>query len=110
MATGDPSIIVAVLDDGVKYTHPDLAANMWVNTGEIPGNGIDDDGNGYIDDVHGLNFTLNNGKGGPIDWTRGDSAHVTHVAGIVGAVNNTRVGISNCLFSTSDADAYLPHV
>ena len=104
VATGDPSIIVAVLDDGVKYTHPDLAANMWVNKGEIPGNGIDDDGNGYIDDVHGLNFTLNNGKGGPIDWKSGDSGHGTHVAGIVGAVNNNGVGISSIAGGTGNGD------
>lgn len=104
VATGDPSIIVAVLDDGVKYTHPDLAANIWVNQGEIEGTGKDDDGNGYIDDVHGLNFTLNNGKGGPIDWKSGDSGHGTHVAGLVGAVNNNGVGISSIAGGTGNGD------
>lgn len=104
LASGDPSIIVAVLDDGVKYTHPDLAPNMWTNTGEIPDNGIDDDGNGYIDDVHGLNFTLNNGKGGPIDWSSGDAGHGTHVAGIVGAVNNNGIGISSIAGGTGNGD------
>ena len=56
LTAGDPRIIVAVCDEGVKYTHPDLAANMWVNEAEIPDNGIDDDKNGYIDDIHGWNF------------------------------------------------------
>src|SRR6266568_3069413 len=49
-------VVVAVIDTGVDYTHPDLAANIWTNPGEIPGNGIDDDGNGYVDDVHGYDF------------------------------------------------------
>ena len=87
---GDNSIIVAVVDEGVKYTHPDLADNMWVNTGEIPGNGIDDDGNGYVDDIHGYNFVDN----GDISWTKaGDGGHGTHTAGTIGAVNNNRTGV-----------------
>jgi hypothetical protein len=84
--TGDPSIIVAVIDDGVNYTHEDLAANMWVNTGEIADNGIDDDNNGYIDDVHGYNHCT----GGKISW---DDDHGTHVAGTVAAVNNNGKGV-----------------
>src|SRR5918999_2872952 len=56
LQTGSPQIIVAVLDTGIDYTHPDLAANIWTNPGEIPGNGVDDDGNGLIDDVYGYNF------------------------------------------------------
>ena len=65
LTAGDPKIIVAVVDEGVKYTHPDLAANMWVNTREMTGTtGVDDDGNGYVDDYYGYNFVTN----GPISW------------------------------------------
>ena len=84
--TGDPSIVVAVIDDGVDYTHEDLKANMWVNKGEIADNGIDDDGNGYIDDVHGYNHCT----GGKISW---ENDHGTHVAGTVAAVNNNSKGV-----------------
>lgn len=88
---GDPEIIVAVIDEGVKYTHPDLAANMWINEGEIPGNGIDDDENGYIDDVYGYNFC----DKGPITWNKpGDSGHGTHCAGTIAAVNNNGIGVA----------------
>lgn len=88
---GDPEIIVAVIDEGVKYTHPDLAANMWINEDEIPGNGIDDDCNGYVDDVYGYNFCDN----GPVTWNKpGDSGHGTHCAGTIAAVNNNGIGVS----------------
>lgn len=89
---GDPSIIVAILDEGVMYTHPDLAANMWCNPGEsVQGAQTDGDGNGYEGDLHGYNFVT---ESGDITWTdANDSGHGTHVAGTIAAVNNNRRGV-----------------
>ena len=87
-STGSDSIVVAVIDTGVDYNHPDLAQNIWTNPKEIPGNGIDDDGNGYIDDVHGWNFLDKTAD--PMD----DNGHGTHCAGVIGAVGNNGIGIS----------------
>lgn len=90
---GDPSIIVAILDEGVMYTHPDLAANMWCNPGEsVQGAQTDGDGNGYEGDLHGYNFVT---ESGDITWTdANDTGHGTHVAGTIAAVNNNGIGVS----------------
>lgn len=86
--TGDPNVIVAVLDEGVQAKHPDLAANMWINEAELNGEpGVDDDGNGYIDDIYGANFTSDSP-----DITPGQ--HGTHVAGTIAAVRNNNLGVA----------------
>ncbi|HEY3393769.1 MAG TPA: S8 family serine peptidase [Lacipirellulaceae bacterium] len=88
VTTGTGRTIVAVIDTGVDYRHPDLAANIWVNADELPGNGIDDDNNGYTDDVHGYDFYNNDGN--PLD----DHNHGTHVAGTLGAIGNNGSGVA----------------
>jgi subtilisin family serine protease len=85
--TGDPNFMVADIDTGMQLNHPDLAANLWANPGEIPGNGIDDDGNGYVDDVNGWDFYS-------VDNNPSDSdGHGTHTAGTIGAVSNNGIGV-----------------
>ncbi len=86
--TGDPTFKIAVIDTGIDYTHVDLAGNVWTNPGEVPGNGIDDDGNGWIDDVHGYD-TIND-DGDPFD----DHGHGTHMSGIIGAIGDNGIGIA----------------
>jgi len=82
LTTGSRDINVAVIDTGIRYTHQDLRNNMWTNPGETPGNNIDDDGNGYVDDVYGINAIANNGN--PMD----DNNHGTHCAGTIAATAN----------------------
>jgi hypothetical protein len=81
-------IVIGLIDSGIDYLHPDLADNIWTNPGEIPGNGIDDDDNGYIDDVHGWDFVSNDAD--PMD----DNMHGTHCAGIIAAEGNNATGVS----------------
>lgn len=93
LCTGDPSIVVAVMDEGVMFNHPDLAANMWINEGEILGSDEDADNNGYKGDKHGYNFATDRGY---IATTgSGDTGHGTHVAGTIAAVNNNGIGVSS---------------
>ncbi len=87
IATGSTSVVVANIDTGMRYTHEDLAANMWVNPGEIAGNGIDDEGNGFIDDVYGYDFRYNDSD--PLD----ENGHGTHTGGTIGAAGNNGVGV-----------------
>ncbi|MFO0479543.1 MAG: S8 family serine peptidase [Bacteroidota bacterium] len=89
---GTNSVVVAVVDDGVQITHPDLAANIWVNPGEIAGDGIDNDNNGYIDDINGWDVANNDNGVSPDDATQD---HGTHVAGLVAAVTNNTIGIAS---------------
>ncbi|MCH7884653.1 MAG: S8 family serine peptidase [Planctomycetes bacterium] len=86
--TGGVGFRIAVIDTGIDLNHPDLRANLWINFLEIPGNGIDDDGNGWVDDVYGFNTVA--GSGDPMDTV----GHGTHIAGTIGAVSNNGLGVA----------------
>ena len=103
LCAGDPSIVVAVFDEGVQNTHEDLNHNIWVNTAELNGkSGVDDDGNGYKDDIYGFNFVTSTGT---ISWTKtGDTGHGTHVAGIIAAENNNGIGVCGIAGGSGNGD------
>jgi hypothetical protein len=95
ITTGSRSVVVAIIDSGIDLTHPDLAANLWTNPGEIAGNGIDDDRNGFVDDIHGWNFVDGNAN------VQDGYGHGTHVAGIIGAVGNDGIGVTGVAWRVS---------
>lgn len=108
--TGDPQVVIAVIDTGLDYLHDDIASNVWQNTAEISGDGIDNDGNGYIDDVTGINPA--NGNVDPID----EDGHGTLVAGIIGASTNNNFGVAGinwqvkllpCRFMDANGDGFV---
>ena len=93
ISTGDPAVTIAIVDSGVDLTHQDLANQLWINPGEVSGNGLDDDGNGLVDDVHGWNFLSDSGD------VSDENGHGTQVAGVAAAATNNGVGIAGMCWS-----------
>ena len=101
---GNPPVVIAITDLGGDWRHEDLLANVWTNENEIPGNGIDDDNNGFIDDVHGVN-TLNRDDTDNDPYTPGGNPHGTHVAGAASAVTDNSAGVAGAAWN-----AHLMHI
>ncbi len=102
IGTGNKSVVVAVVDDAVDINHPDLKANLWVNPGEIPNNGIDDDQNGFVDDIHGYDVADKDNNPAPPSKAFYDLfSHGTHVAGIIGASTNNGKGVASISYGVS---------
>ncbi|MDP6047659.1 MAG: S8 family serine peptidase, partial [Phycisphaerae bacterium] len=95
LVTGSSDVVIAVIDTGIDYTHPELAGNLWMNPGEIPDDDIDNDSNGYIDDVYGWNFVDDNND--PMDG----HDHGTHVSGTIGGVGDDASGITGVNWDVS---------
>lgn len=98
ISKGSNQIKVAIVDDAVQVTHPDLKNNLWVNSGEVPGNFLDDDGNGYIDDINGYDVGSNDGNPTPVS---NQYSHGTHTSGIAGATTDNGIGIASIGYYTS---------
>ncbi len=98
ITTGSPNVVIAVIDTGIAYDHPDLAPNMWTNAGEVPNDGIDNDGNGYVDDYHGYDFANNDGD--PMDvvhFPTGMLGHGTGLSGTMAAAGNNSLGVTGVM-------------
>jgi subtilisin family serine protease len=87
-------IIIGVIDTGIDYLHPDLTGNIWTNAGEIPENGIDDDGNGFVDDYYGWDFAYDDND--PMDG----NSHGTHCSGMIAAKGNNGVGVCGVIWNS----------
>ncbi|HEY3186687.1 MAG TPA: S8 family peptidase [Solirubrobacteraceae bacterium] len=108
LTTGDASVVVGVVDTGVDATHPDLAPNIWTNTREIPGNGVDDDGNGFVDDVHGWDFVGNDNAPADVTAPGGNPGHGTHVSGTIAARGNDGPGFNSGVAGVTWSSTIMP--